>query len=257
MVRVLITGGSSGIGLALAKAYAQDGAQSGAHVYISGQSAERLDAAKQELEVLGATVEAKLIDVRDENAMAMWLAEAFASGPLDLVVANAGVAGKTPQATSSYKQQLDRVMSVNVQGVFNTVLPAIDLMETAGGGQIAIVSSLAGFRGLPTTAAYSASKAAVKSWGEALRPQLAKSNIRLSVICPGFVRSRITDENKFPMPFFMEADKAANLIKRKLARNVGRIAFPFPMYMGTWFLSVVPDWLGNLMTSAGAKRVNK
>ena len=253
MARVLITGGSSGIGLALAKAYAG----AGNSIYISGQSGERLKQAEQEISAIGADVVAKQIDVRDEEAMQHWIEQCFAEGALDLVIANAGIAGKTPASSADYRAQLNRVFDVNVQGVFNTVLPAIDSMQEVGGGQIAIVSSLAGFRGLPTTASYSASKAAVKSWGEALRPELAKSNIKLSVICPGFVRSRITDENKFPMPLFMEGDKAAELIKRKLARNVGRIAFPFPMYFGTWFLSAIPDWLGNFITSQGAKKIKK
>lgn len=251
--RLLITGGSSGIGLALAKAYAQPSVT----VYISGQSAERLTSAKSELQAMGADVSTQQIDVRDQYAMKEWIHACFGDEALDLVVANAGIAGKTPYQTQEYTDQLKRVFDVNVQGVFNTVLPSLELMERAGGGQIAIVSSLAGFRGLPTTAAYSASKAAVKSWGEALRPEVAKSNIRLSVICPGFVRSRITDQNKFPMPFFMEGDKAAALIKRKLARNVGRIAFPFPMYLATWFLSVLPDKVANFVTNKGAKNVKR
>lgn len=116
------------------------------------------------------------------------------------------------------------------------------------------MSSLAGFRGLPSAPAYGASKAAVRSWGEGLRGQLAPRNIAVNVICPGFVESRITDENDFPMPFLMEAERAAEIIARGLAKNRGRIAFPWQMYMAVWLFSALPvSWTEALASALPRK----
>ena len=118
-------------------------------------------------------------------------------------------------------------------------------MLPRGAGQIAIVSSLASFRGFPGAPAYSASKAAVRVWGEALRARHREDGIAVSVICPGFVVSRMTDRNLFPMPLLMTADRAARIIRRGLARNRGRIAFPWPTYFVSWLLGVLPPFLGD------------
>ena len=107
-------------------------------------------------------------------------------------------------------------------------------------GQIAIMSSLSGYIGLPSAPAYSASKGAVKLYGEALRGALKKDGIQVNVICPGFVESRITDKNTFYMPFKMSANKAARIIATGLINNKPRIAFPLPMVFMVWFLSVLP-----------------
>lgn len=112
---------------------------------------------------------------------------------------------------------------------------------------IAIVSSLAGYHGLPTCPAYSASKACVKAWGEALRLKLKPEQIQVSVICPGFVRSRITDQNSCPMPGFMEADQAAKIIVAGLEKNKGLIAFPWYLRLSSWFISILPHRLGSFI----------
>jgi short-subunit dehydrogenase len=116
-------------------------------------------------------------------------------------------------------------------------------------GQIALMSSIAGFRGLPSAPAYCASKAAIKVWGEGLRGQLARDNIGVSVICPGFVVSGISKRNRFPMPFLMEADRAARLIADGIARNHGRIAFPWPMAFMAWVMTALPDAVISALTS--------
>lgn len=106
---------------------------------------------------------------------------------------------------------------------------------------IAIVSSIAGYHGLPTCPSYSASKACVKAWGEALRIRHKKQGINISVICPGFVRSGITNQNTCPMPFFMEADKAAKIIAKGIAKNKAIIAFPWQLRFITWLISILPN----------------
>jgi len=121
-------------------------------------------------------------------------------------------------------------------------------MKQRGRGQIAIVSSLAGFRGMPSAPAYSASKAAVKVYGEALRGELHEDGIGVTVVCPGFVKSRITDRNEFHMPFLMEADDAARIILRGLERNRARICFPWPMHAAAWLLGALPPaWTDSLL----------
>jgi short-subunit dehydrogenase len=110
-------------------------------------------------------------------------------------------------------------------------------------GQIAIMASLAGFVGMPGAPAYGASKAAVRVLGEALRGRHAAEGLEISVVCPGFVRTRMTFDNRFPMPFLWDADRAALRIVRGLARNQGRIAFPWPMYLGVRTLQLLPQRL--------------
>ena len=109
--------------------------------------------------------------------------------------------------------------------------------------QVAIMASLAGFRGMPTAPAYCASKAAVRVWGEALRGELYPHGIAVSVVCPGFVRSPMTAGNRFPMPFLMSAERAALRVKRGLAKNRGRIAFPRRLYALIWLAMVLPSAL--------------
>ena len=231
---ILITGASSGIGEALALEYAEEGRS----LWLSGRDGARLDAVTAACRAKGAEVDAHVVDVTDRTEMEHWLAFAEERAPLDLVVANAGISGGTSGTPGKGEgaSQTRRIFEINVDGVLNTVLPAVAAMQRHGGGQIALMSSVASFRGFPGAPAYCASKAAVRAYGEALRGALAPANIRVSVICPGFVRSRMTDANKFHMPFLMDADRAARIIRHGLARNKARIAFPFPTYFATWLM---------------------
>jgi short-subunit dehydrogenase len=106
-------------------------------------------------------------------------------------------------------------------------------------GQIGLMASLAAYRGLPGAPAYGASKAAVRVWGESLRGNLTKKGVGVSVIMPGFIKSQMTASNKFPMPFLMEADRAARIVRRGLERNRPRIAFPWPMACLAWFIGIL------------------
>lgn len=233
---ILITGASSGIGQALAVAYADTGVT----LFLSGRDAPRLSAIVSACEQQGATVAGEILDVTNRDAMESWIVRCDQQTPLDLVIANAGIAGG---AAGRGAEAARRIFSVNVDGVMSTVLPAIDRMRARGSGQIAIMSSLASFRGLPGTPAYAASKAAVRSWGEGLRPRLAGEGIKVSVICPGFVISRMTKNNPFPMPLLMTGERAARIIKRGLMRNRARIAFPLRMYAAAWVTGVLPTVL--------------
>lgn len=247
---ILITGGSSGIGFALAKALAGPGIS----ITITGRDADRLVLVTDELSQTGAKIISSLCDVTDSVAMEKLIAEADARAPLDLVIANAGISGGSSPTTSTH-DKARHIMQTNVLGVMNTVQPAADLMSARGTGRIAIVSSLAGFRGLPTAPVYSASKVAVKAWGDAIRPGLRENNVGLSMIYPGFVKSRITDQNDFPMPLFMSAEKAANIIVNGLAKGKSNIAFPWPMVLMMKLISALPAPIFDRIMAKGPKKI--
>ncbi|MBT5050560.1 MAG: SDR family NAD(P)-dependent oxidoreductase [Rhodospirillaceae bacterium] len=240
---ILVTGASSGIGAGLALAYAAPDAK----LYLSGRNGDRLAEIADRCRAQGATVATEVLDVTDSAAMADWINRCDGTLPLDLVIANAGVSGGSDGVPGG-ADGTRRIFAVNIDGVVNTVLPALDRMAGRGRGQVAIVSSVAAFRGLPGAPAYCASKAAVKSWGEGLRVRYARQGLEISVICPGFVESRMTADNPFRMPFLMDADRAASIISRRLARNRGRIGFPFPTYAMGWLLGVLPSGLVDRLT---------
>ncbi|RMD62706.1 MAG: SDR family NAD(P)-dependent oxidoreductase [Alphaproteobacteria bacterium] len=232
---ILITGASSGIGAALARAYAGPGVT----LALGGRDAARLRTVAEVCRARGAIVHPASVDVRDAPAMADWIARVDVAAPLDLVIANAGISAGTGGGGEN-EDQVRRIFAVNVDGVLNTVLPALPRLRARRRGQIAIMASLAAFRGFPGAPAYCASKAAVRVWGEALRGTLHRDGIGVSVICPGYIRTPMTAVNDFPMPFLMEPDRAAAIIVRGLARNRARIAFPRPLYAAVWLLAALP-----------------
>ncbi|MDX1581614.1 MAG: SDR family NAD(P)-dependent oxidoreductase, partial [Alphaproteobacteria bacterium] len=181
-----------------------------------------------------------------KSAMAAWIAREDDEQPIDLVIANAGI-GISHRDGLALGEVAERIFAVNVEGVFNTVHPAIERMTPRKRGQIAVVSSLAGYQGLASAPAYSASKSAVKAYAEGLRGHLAPLGLEVSAICPGFVESRLTARNDFSMPFLMAGDAAARLIARKLARNKGRISFPLPLLAAVRVMSLLPMGLIDLM----------
>jgi short-subunit dehydrogenase len=250
---ILITGASSGIGEALAYAYAAPGVR----IALSGRDASRLETVAAACRAKGARISAAAVDVTDGSAMASWIATQDEALPLDLVIANAGISAGTAGRGESIAQAR-LIFATNLDGVINTVHPAVPFMASRRRGQIAIMSSLAAFRGFAGAPAYSASKAAVRIYGEALRVRLAGKGIEVSVICPGFVRSRMTAANKFPMPLLMDADRAAAIVKRQLVRNKSRIAFPWPLYAAAWLLAALPPaltdrWMAKLPEKASAR----
>jgi short-subunit dehydrogenase len=230
---VLITGASSGIGAALARHYAAPSVA----LALTGRDAGRLAATAETCRVRGAIVEAATVDVTDRDGLRAWIERIDDARSLGLVVANAGVsAAKGGDGEAAMR----RVFATNVEGVLNTVLPVMPRMAARGAGQIALMSSLAAFRGWPGSASYGASKAAVMALGEAWRLELESSGVRVSVICPGFVATSMTARNKFKMPFLMSAERAAQLIARGLARDKSRIAFPLPMTALCWLAGALP-----------------
>jgi short-subunit dehydrogenase len=235
----LITGASSGIGAALAELYAAP------HMRLSlhGRNAARLEKVAESVRQKGAAVSFKTGDVAYAETMTAWIEECDRQQPLDLVIANAGISAGTGRNGES-DAQARAIFAINVTGVLNTVQPALALMGKRQRGQVAIMSSLASFRGFPGAPAYCASKAAVRIYGEALRYEYAAKNVEVNVICPGFVKTPMTDVNHFSMPLIMSADRAAEIIRQGLVRNRARIAFPLRMYGAVRILAALPqDWL--------------
>jgi short-subunit dehydrogenase len=244
-VSILITGASSGIGAALAKQYAAPGKT----LYLSGRNEQRLNLTAEECREAGATVSLWVGDVTDETGMRNWIFACDEETPLNLVIANAGVALGATEVSDLHKAAVDSI-NINAVGVFNTVHPALEVMAKRTpypiqDAQVAIMSSVMGYVGMARSPAYSTSKATVKHYGQALRGAFRKMGIGISVICPGYVGSALTAQNKSFMPFLMEADKAAGIIARGLARNKARITFPWQMVMITRLAINLPGFLAD------------
>ena len=250
MKTILITGASSGLGQALAEHYAAVGVT----LHISGRNDERLQAVAERCRARGAAVYVSCCDVTDKEAMHAWISAADAAMPLDLVIANAGISAGTGGADGESAAQSERIFRTNVDGVLHTLHPIIPAMQRRRRGQLAVMSSLAALRALPSAPAYSASKAAVKTYGEALRGHLQRWNVGVSVICPGYVRTPMTAVNTFPMPGLMTAQKAAHIIARGLERNRARIVFPLWLY---WLLCGVAALPGALTDPVFARLPGK
>ena len=241
-MNTLITGASSGIG----EAIALECARRGDTLFLCGRDKSRLDSVVERCCNLGAKAYGEVVDVSDNEAVERWMKNSDSIAPVERVFANAGVAtGKeTPE-------NIRRTVEINVTGVMNTVLSSFDLFFREAPErkvkQIIITSSIAGYGPLKSCPTYSATKSFLKTWGLSLRGMLAKDGIRVNVICPGFVKSRITDANTCPMPFFMQADEAAKIILSRVEANVALIAFPWPMRLASWALSIMPAWMNEVI----------
>lgn len=232
---IVITGASSGLGAALAAHYATSGTQ----LHLQGRDEKRLETVAQSCRAKGATVNAAVLDVTDANAMQRWLEQADEATPVDLVIANAGISAGTGKIGES-AEQLRRIFSTNIDGTINTLQPLIPRMVARKRGQMAVMSSLAGLRGMPSCPSYSASKACVRIYGESLRGWLGAQGVEVSVICPGYIKTPMTEVNNFPMPFLMTAEKAAEKIAHGLEHNQSRIAFPLALYLPLWLITCLP-----------------
>ena len=228
LCHVLITGASSGLGRALAAVYAAPGRR----LTLLGRDGARLAAVAAVVEARGAEAASIVVDVRDRAAMVAAITRADDMRPLDLVIANAGIAAGADGRD---------VLAVNVLGVWHTVEPALARMAARGTGQLALMSSLAGRRGLPGAAPYCASKAAVRVLAESLRLDAAACGVRVSAILPGFVDTPLTRRNRFAMPWMLTPEVAAERIRRGLARDRAEIVFPRRLALALQLATLLPD----------------
>ncbi|MGF6987085.1 short-subunit dehydrogenase [Paraburkholderia atlantica] len=239
---IVITGASAGLGRALALAYAAPGVALG----LIGRDTDRLEASAQACRAKGAKVHTSLIDVRDAQAMQSWLHQFDDAHPIDLLIANAGAASTLASATDW--EDLERtatIVDTNFYGAMHAALPVIARMRARKRGHLALISSLAALRGMAISPAYCASKAAIKAYGDSVRPLLASDNIRLSIVLPGFVKTAMSDVFPGDKPFLWSADKAAHHIQRKLRAGRAEIAFPSLLAFGTRLLPLLPAALAD------------
>jgi short-subunit dehydrogenase len=235
---VWITGASTGIGAALA----QNLARAGNVVAISARSADKLAALAAQTYGTGRIV-AYPADVTDGAALKATVEKIVAElGSIDTAVLSAGT--YTPDKPGQFDAaDIEAQFSLNVIGTVKTLDALLPALRRQGRGHIAIIASVAGYRGLPMAAGYGATKAALINMAEALKLDFANQNIRLQVICPGFVKTPLTDKNDFPMPFIIPAEKAAELIAQGLQSNRFEIAFPWQLVWLLKLLRILPYWL--------------
>jgi short-subunit dehydrogenase len=235
--KVLITGASSGIGAELSRLFLARGDT----VIACARNRDKLDATAARLD--SERFVPMSLDVTDITAVEKAVAEIQGRhGPIDLALLNAGTYTPTP-ADSFDASALRTMMEVNVIGISNMLASLIPGMIERGQGQLALMSSVAAYRGLPMAAGYSASKAAVIAMGESLKAELDGHGVKLQVICPGFVKTPLTEQNAFPMPYLMEVEDAAERIMKGLESSRFQIAFPRRFVFQLKLLQMMPDAL--------------
>ena len=239
---VVITGASSGLGAALALSYAGPQTALG----LIGRNRERLAATASACRASGAIVDSAEIDVADGTALAAWL-EAFDDAhPVELLVANAGIsAGPEPDSPGEPLSVTLRQLDVNLRGAIHTIAPMVPRLCARGRGRIVAIASVAAFRGLPYSPGYCASKAGLRAYGEALRPRLSPHGVGVTVVCPGFFASPMTDRWDGPTPFLASGERAARRIRRGIDRGRSRIDFPWPLVLGMRFCDLAPALIGD------------
>ena len=239
---VVITGASSGLGAALALSYAGPQTALG----LIGRNPERLAATTSACRAAGAFVDSAEIDVADGAALSAWL-EAFDDAhPVELLVANAGIsAGPEPDNPGEPLSITLRQIDVNLRGAIHTIAPMVPRLCARGRGRIVAVASVAALRGLPYSPGYCASKAGLRAYGEALRPRLSPYGVGVTVVCPGFFSSPMTDRWEGPTPFLASGERAARRIRRGIDRGRSRIDFPWPLVLGMRFCDLAPALIGD------------
>ncbi len=243
---IFITGGSSGLGFALAKLYAENDYCVG----ICGRNPAKLP---QNFLTNHSNIQFYPVDVTNklqiEEALNLFVTK---NGQrLDIVVANAGRSSASKKHLPEFTI-IEDIIKINVNGVINTFAVAIDIFKRQGYGQLVAIASVAGFVGLPGSAPYSASKAAILAYCESLALELPRYGINVTTIAPGFIDTPLTQQNQHAMPFLMPAAKAAKLIKRAIDKGKVRYVFPLRMKFIITTLAILPrSWYRGLIKLAG------
>lgn len=229
---IWITGASSGLGREVARQYAA----AGHDVCVSARSADALNELATSCDALEGSIHPFALDVTDIDKIADCFEQLTqAVGRPDLCILNAGTHTENP-VNGFDREVYQRLMNINYMGVVNCLQAIVPAYIQQNSGEIAVVSSVAGYRGLPNASAYGASKAALINLCESLQPELAAAQVKLRLINPGFVRTPLTDQNEFPMPFLMEVDAAAASMIKGLSGNRFEITFPKRF---TWMLKLL------------------
>ncbi|NQW00249.1 MAG: SDR family NAD(P)-dependent oxidoreductase [Rhodospirillales bacterium] len=232
---VWITGAGKGIGRALAKRLASEGWS------VAASARTEADLLSLQGECVEGGVHVFPLDVTDAEQNQKTISQIESQmGPLDLVVLNAGTHKANPAETFSVEAFRVLVES-NLMGPVNGLAPIMARFIDRKSGHIAVVGSLAGYRGLPTASAYGATKAGLINMCEALKVELEPHNVRITLVNPGFVKTPLTDQNPFPMPFLISVDEAVEQIIRGLNMDRFEITFPKRFSFIMKLLRVLPD----------------
>lgn len=248
---ILLTGASSGIGEGLARAMAKRGAVIG----LLARRAELLQDLASKCEAAGGTVRIFACDVTDANAVqtaAGALREEF--GRIDILIANAGIGGNDAETRDLQPDAVKKVIDINLLGAANSVYAVLPHMLDRGQGHLVAISSLAGFRGLPKSAAYSASKAGMTAFFESVRLDVQHKGVDVTIIQPGFIKTPLTSGRSNKMPFLMELDDAIPLFLKAIERKKKFAAFPWQLATIVRAETIFPAWLYDRIASRAKYR---
>jgi 3-oxoacyl-[acyl-carrier protein] reductase len=251
---VLLTGAARGIGRATAEALARQGTPLGLIDYDGAELAELAGNLRRQ----GATVAIAAVDVTDRHALIRAVSDIVdVIGPIDVLVACAGI-GTLTLVPDLDTQMLRRTLEVNVVGVAHSIEAVLPGMIHRGSGHIVGVASVAGYRGFPWMMSYSASKAALIAYLEAMRPGLRRRGVTVTTVCPGFVRTRMSTEVPYQRPVKMvEPEVAARHLVRAIKRRPRNCVFPWDMRIGLAILKYMPDSLFDLLMRMAGPRAMK
>ena len=245
---MLITGASSGIGYGLASEVARRGARLG----LIARRAEVLD---QLVSEIGASKAYPIVaDVRDAALIKSGIDRFIADvGPIDVLIANAGV-GNTTKAPQIDPEAVRPVLETNVLGVVNCLAPVLPQMVQRRSGQVVAISSLAAYRGLPVSAAYCASKAALSSFMESVRLDLRNTGVDVSIIHPGFIKTPLTAGRHANMPYIMELDDAVIKMVRAIEKKKKSYAFPWQLASVVRLAMIMPNFMYDFIAARNSFR---
>ena len=236
-LKVFVTGASGGIGEALARHYSAQGAQ-------LGLVARRADFLERLASSLNPAPAVYALDVRDASALRNAASDFIARfGVPDIVIANAGVSKGTLTEQQSDLAVFQQIFDTNVMGMVNTFHPFIAPMRANAAGTLVGIASVAGFRGIPGGGAYSASKAAAIKYCESLRVELRDAGISVVTICPGYIRTPMTDVNRFKMPFIIPVEDAVVRFARAIDAKTSFTVIPWTMGIAARLFRILPNWL--------------
>ena len=256
-MNIFITGASSGIGNAIAHEYAKRFANTQSIIGLVARRSEHLQKLASELQNKHTiTCVIYALDVRDAAALQSAANDFLQQhGTPNIVIANAGVSRGTLTEIADDNKAIQAIFDINVMGMVNTFAPFIATMKEKGGGQLVGIASVAGIRGIPGSGAYSASKAAVISYCESLRAEMQHYNIAVSTIAPGYVRTPMTEQNQYKMPFLMDADEFASRFANAVAAKKRFIIIPWQMGIIAKIMRLIPPRLWDyLMKNAPHKK---
>ena len=237
MKNILITGASSGIGKALALQYAKENSR----LILIARNQQRLQAVADHCLAQGAMVETVVCDVAQHHQLITVVGELDRKYPIDVVIANAGIINSVDVKLGREPfDQMKKVIDINLLGMMATIDPLIEPMQKRQKWQIVLIASMSALRGLKLLPAYSASKAAVMSYGESLYDLLHADNIKVTTAVPGFIESPLVQAFPGDTPFKLSSEQAAIKIIQAVNKGKARVSFPFLLGASVRFLALIP-----------------